>query len=123
MIEEIDSLQKIKILFFAKPHVGLVKHVEGVSSEEAKLRIIKVLERLRVGKYKVVEYEEPERTDIVAELVYNGSKLTIWFVLLERGDVGCVIEIRVYHKMEESAEADEYLSLLSSRLDEFTAGV
>lgn len=121
MIEEIDSLQKAKMVFFAKPHVGLVKHIEGITLDEAKERIRGVLEDLQTGEYKVIEEageEVDKRADVIAYLVYKNSKLKLWITITERGDVGCVIEARVYHEMDESAEADEYLSLLSRIIDD-----
>ena len=119
MIEEIDSLQKIKILFFAKPHVGLVRHVEGVNIEEAKKRISKILKDLQINQYKIVEEvdESEKRVDVVAFFKYKGSELKLWMTVTEKSDVGCVIEIKIYHKMEESAEADEYLSIFSGKMD------
>ncbi len=48
-----------------------------------------------------------KRIDVVAFLTYKGSELRLWIAVTERMDVGCVIEAKIYHKMDESAEADE----------------
>ena len=122
MMEEVDSLQKVKMVFFAKPHVGLVKHVEGMYVDEVKETIGRILEDTHVDGYKVIEEEGSEkRVDVVASLTHRGSELRLWITITERSDVGCVIEIKVYHRMEESAEADEYLALLSQMIDEKVA--
>lgn len=122
MIDGIDSLQKIKVVFFAKPHVGLVKHVEGVGLEHVKEEVRRMLEDMQISRYKVIEAELDKRVDVVAHLTYKGSALKLWITLTERSDVGCVIEVKTYHEYEESAEADEYLSLLSKVIDERIAG-
>ena len=121
-MEEVDSLQKVKMIFFAKPHVGLVKHVEGVYVNEVREAIGRILEDTCVGGYRVIEERGSERrVDVVASLTYRGSELRLWITITERSDVGCIIEIKVYHGMEESAEADEYLTLLSQMIDEKVA--
>jgi len=117
MIEDVDSLQKVKMLFFAKPHVGLVKHIEGVDLEKVKEVLSNVLDIIQINWHKFVE-GTGGRIDLVGFIDYKGANLRLWITVIERSDVGCVIETRVYHVLEESAKADEFLSHLSKTIDE-----
>jgi hypothetical protein len=48
--------------------------------------------------------------------VAEGEGMELWVVVSEQPAVGTKVELRLYHIVEESALADEYLASLSARL-------
>jgi hypothetical protein len=46
-----------------------------------------------------------------------GEGMELWIAASEKQGVGCKLELRLFHAIEESAEADEYLARLSKSIN------
>ncbi|MEN3048547.1 MAG: hypothetical protein ABDH63_07200 [Candidatus Caldarchaeales archaeon] len=96
--------------FFAKPHVGTVKHFDGVTLEELEGALRDVI--CTAGLRFEMEIEEHEWKPVLNALVDLGDGLQCWLRAEEHQDSGCLIEAKVYHPLELSAQADERLTQL-----------
>ena len=102
--------------FSARPHVGVVTHVEGLDPPAVVARVRGVLKDVGLHAEEAVEEEvRGQRLFNVAAAVPEGEGMELWFVVSEKPVVGCKLEIRLYHVIEESALADEYLASFAQR--------
>lgn len=93
-----------------RPHVGVVTHKEGLGVPAAGARLGALLVERGLSHEDAVE-------DIAGLPVYNalavvpaGTGMTMWLIASEVRDVGCKVEMRIFHKLDEGAPADEYLA-------------
>ncbi len=96
--------------FFTMDHVGVVRHIEGIGLEKVEAAVRAMLGGRGVGYQDAVE-ELRGRTVYtnVAELRPGGS-FTLWVSVTLVSPVGVVVDAKLFHRTEESAEADEELS-------------
>ncbi len=99
-----------------RPHVGVVTHFDGLDLAGARARVGRVLEDRGLDHRGTVEGAVWSVVAPVAE----GEGMELWVIATERPDVGCKIELRLVHALEESARADEYLAELSGELSHDT---
>lgn len=102
--------------FSARPHVGVVTHLEGLDPPAVVARVRVVLEDVGLHAEETVEEVRGQRLFNLAAPVPVGEGMELWLVVNEQPGVGCKVEIRLYHVIEESALADEYLASLAQRL-------
>ncbi|MEM2237358.1 MAG: hypothetical protein QXR26_04075 [Candidatus Caldarchaeum sp.] len=102
--------------FFHKPHVGTVKSIEGITVLRLAETLHNILKSLNMDYEYSVENDGNRYTlDFVASFRQR-SPMQLWIYAYE-SYIGCVVEIKVYHELELSAEADEVLSRLVDRID------
>lgn len=106
----------IEQTFAGRPHVGAVTHFEGLDLPAVAARVRGALERLHLRYQDAVEDADGRRVYNALALVPAGGGMELWVAAGERQGVGCQIEVRLFHSLEESAQADEYLAELVSRL-------
>lgn len=112
-----DSLSKeAQSRFFAEDHVGVVRHFEGVDLDLFVRTVRGVLASEGV-KFR----ESKERVDDI--LVYtnvgeldSNRALTFWITITEVRGVGSVLDAKVIHPTDYSAEADERLAAFVDKL-------
>jgi hypothetical protein len=107
---------RLKTRFGGRPHVGVVTHFDGLDVPAAVARIRAVAAALDLPLQGAVEEIEGRRVFSAAAPVRRAGGLEVWLVASEQPAVGCTVEARVFHPIEQSAEADEYLAELSRRL-------
>ncbi|MEM0117378.1 MAG: hypothetical protein QXV32_02925 [Conexivisphaerales archaeon] len=105
---------KTEVAFLGKDHVGSVRHFEGLSLSYFIEATRKELSGLNL------DYKE-EKLALKGRNVYTsvaeaGKGIYIWVKALEL-EAGVVVEIRVVHGTEDSAQADELLSNLLGKIE------
>lgn len=106
----------IEQTFAGRPHVGVVRHFEGLDLPAAAARMRNALERLGLRYQDAVEDAEGRRVFNALAPVPAGGGMELWVAAGERQGIGCQVEIRLFHSLEESAQADEYLAEIARRL-------
>lgn len=99
-------------------HVGAVKHFEAVELSTL-VTVIRDLVAARGLRYqdRVEEIRERLLYNGVAELPSSGD-MNLWILSEERQGVGVLVEAKLFHPTERSAEADEYLAEFFRELEE-----
>lgn len=132
--------QMLERRFAARPHVGVVTHFEGAGVPAVIARVRSVMEELGLRFHGAVEQvperpafgarpaartlpSQPETAHVRQRPVFNalayvpvGQGMELWLAASEQPALGCKLEMRLYHVVEESAEADEYLAAFAARL-------
>lgn len=110
--------QRAQESFFIRDHVGVVRHYEGNDIKDLIAPIRDMLSS-RGAKF------EDEIGQIQGRVVYtnvatfqSGRALTLWLTATEIQGVGTVLDAKLFHETEQSAEADEQLSLLVEELQQ-----
>ncbi len=93
-----------------RPHVGVVTHFDGLDLAGATARLGRLLDGRGLGHDGTVEGRTWSFVTPVAE------DMELWVIATERPDVGCKVELRLFHALDESARADEWLAGLSGEL-------
>lgn len=108
--------REVESMLHGRPHVGAVLHFEGVAVPELAVRLRRVLD----GNGLVHEdaLEEANGTPVFNVLVpiAVGKGMELWLSASEKQDVGCKLELRLFHAIEDSAQADEYLADFRDRV-------
>ena len=102
--------------FGGRPHVGVVTHFDALDVEEMVARLRAVAGACGISLEGMVEEVEGRRLFSAAAPVPGGDGFEIWIVATEQPAVGCKVETRVFHAVEQSAHADEYLAAFAQRL-------
>ncbi len=105
--------------FFARDHVGVVRHFEGVGLERLINPIRSILDS-RGAKFEDSEEQVLGRsvyTNIATFGSPNGP-LTLWLTLTEVRSVGSVLDAKMFHQTEQSAEADEALAIMMDQVQQ-----
>lgn len=107
--------KRVKKRFFAKPHVGVVKHFEGSTLREIQEAFTEILSSKNVFyEFAIEDTNGKHILNYVARLDHG---LHLWMYAEELPDVGCIVEMKVFHALEESAAADEHLTRFVEMLD------
>lgn len=102
--------------FSGRPHVGVVTHFEGLELRGAVARVQGVLAGMGLRVVGAIESVQGRPTFSAAAPVPLGDRMELWIIACEQPDVGARLEVRVFHRLEESAVADEYLTTIAARL-------
>lgn len=99
------------------PYVGVVRHFEGAELS----RVVEAARGLMTSKglrYKdaVEEIKGRELYTNVAQIAKEGE-MNLWIMAEKRTGVGVLIEARMFHLFEFSAEANEYLARFIEELE------
>lgn len=104
--------------FFTLDHVGVVRHFEGVDLQRM-VPVVKAMLHERVARFEDAIEELRGRVTYtnIATLQSDGD-LTLWLKATLMEGVGVVVDAKLFHTTEQSAEADEQLSLFVGELQE-----
>jgi hypothetical protein len=100
-----------------RPHVGVVMHFEGVDVPALAARLREILADHGLHHEDAVEETNGAAVFNAAAPVPAGDGMELWLSASEKQDVGCKLEMRVFHSIEDSARADEYLARFSERVN------
>lgn len=102
--------------FFTLDHVGVVRHLEGMDLEG----LVPCLKEVLSGRSPKSEesIEEVRGLKVYTNVSENlkGGNLTLWVKATQVEGVGVVVDAKLFHSTDESAEADEELSDLMNEL-------
>ncbi len=102
--------------FSGRTHVGAVTHLEGWDVPRAGALVRTALESLGLGVESVADEQDGLPVFHAAAPVAVGQGMELWIVVSEKPQVGCTLEMRVFHVLEDAALADEYLAGVAGRL-------
>lgn len=104
--------------FFTLDHVGVVRHFEGVEMPP-----VQSLVRTMLGERGAAFEDSLE--ELRGRVVYTniatlqaGGELTLWLKATLFEGVGVVVDAKLFHSTEQSAEADELLSRFVGELQD-----
>ncbi|MDG6911217.1 MAG: hypothetical protein JRN18_02590 [Nitrososphaerota archaeon] len=104
--------------FFTLDHVGVVRHFEGAELQRVQSAVRSMLDERGSGYEDALEERRGRKVYTnVASLRQEGG-LTLWVSATLVEPVGVVVEAKLFHSTEQSAEADEQLSLFVNGLQE-----
>lgn len=104
--------------FSARPHVGVVTHFEGWDVSRTGAFARAVLEASGLHVEDAIEDVRGQPVFNAVAPVPSGDGMELWLIASEKASVGCKLEIRLFHVMEDAALADEYLAGLAGRLEQ-----
>jgi hypothetical protein len=102
--------------FGGRPHVGVVTHFEGLDAAATAARLEAAARAAGLALEGAMEAVAGRRVFNATAAVPARDGLELWLSAREQPAVGCTVEARVYHALEQSALADEYLAAFSRRL-------
>lgn len=102
--------------FSGRVHVGAVTHFDGWDVARAGALVEQTLRALGLAAETVTEEEAGLPVFHAAAPVAVGEGMELWIVVGEKPQVGCTLEMRVFHALDDAALADEYLAGLAGRL-------
>jgi hypothetical protein len=100
-----------------RPHVGVVMHFEGMDVPALAARLRGLLDAGGLHHEDAVEETNGAPVFNAVAPIAAGDGLELWLSASEKQGVGCKLEMRVYHSIEDSARADEYLACFSDRVN------
>ena len=100
--------------FFTLDHVGVVRHLEGVDLQGIMPRVRSIVAAHGGPVEEAVE--ELRGLPVYTAIAPLGNKMTVWFKVTHFAGVGVVVEAKLFHSTEDSAQADEQLSILMDEL-------
>lgn len=100
-----------------RPHVGAVVHFEGTGVLALSARLRRLLDA--EGLTREDAFEEAGGAPVFNAVapIDAGGGLELWLSASEKPGVGCKLEMRVFHAIEDSARADEYLAAFRERMN------
>lgn len=102
--------------FSGRVHVGAVTHFDGWDVARAGALVEKTLQELGLAAETALDDDQGKPVFHAAAPVAVGEGMELWIVVGEKPQVGCTLELRVFHVLEDAALADEYLAGLAGRL-------
>lgn len=100
-----------------RPHVGVVVHFEGMDVPALAARLRGLLDDNGLPHQEAVEETKGAPVFNAVAPVAAGDGMELWLSASEKQGVGCKLEMRVFHSIEDSARADEYLARFSERVN------
>ena len=100
-----------------RPHVGVVMHFEGLEVPTLAARLQKLLDDQGLSHREALEEANGAPVFNAVASVAVGEGMELWIAASEKQGVGCKLELRLFHAIEESAEADEYLARFSETVN------
>jgi hypothetical protein len=104
--------------FSARPHVGVATHFEGWDVPRTAAHVRAALEAAGLRVEDAIENIQGQPVYNAVALVAGGEGMELWLIVSEKASVGCKLETRIFHVMEDAALADEYLAGLAGRLEQ-----
>ncbi|MCS7118170.1 MAG: hypothetical protein NZ957_05250 [Thaumarchaeota archaeon] len=101
--------------FFAKPHVASVRHFEGLTIVDVRDALSKFMNTQEIRCELAIE--EYEGREVLNALVPLEEGITCWVRAEDLKELGCLVEVKIYHELEMSALADERLTNLMVLLE------
>jgi len=102
--------------FSGRTHVGVVSHLEGWDVPRSSALVLTALQGLGLAVESVADEQDGLPVFHAAAPVTVGEGMELWIVVTEKPRVGCQLELRLFHVLEEAALADEYLARLAGQL-------
>jgi hypothetical protein len=106
----------IEVRLRGRPHVGAVMHFEGAGVPELAARLRQVLDDNGLRDEGVFEETNGAPVFNAVVPIAAGEGMELWLSASEKQGVGCKLELRLFHAIEDSAEADEYLARFRERV-------
>ncbi len=103
--------------FFTLDHVGVVRHFEGVDLNNV---VSSLGEMVDAQGGKLERMTEDLRGRLVHTCIvelWRGESLTLWLTATQVEGVGVVVDAKIFHPTEQTAQADEELSRLMGELE------
>ena len=100
-----------------QPHVGAVMHFEGADVAGLAARLRHLLHASGLGHEEAVEEANGAPVFNAVAAVAVGEGMRLWLCASEKPGVGCKLELRLFHVLEDSAQADEYLAHFRERVN------
>jgi hypothetical protein len=100
-----------------RPHVGAVVHFEGVGVPELAARLCHVLDDHGLRHEHAREEANGGPVFNAIAPVSAGEGMELWLCASEKQGVGSKLELRLFHAIDESAQADEYLARFREHLN------
>ena len=104
--------------FFTLDHVGVVRHFEGVELQRVQSAVRTMLDKRGSGYEDALEERRGKMVYTNVASIRPEGGLTLWVSATLVEPVGVVVEAKLFHTTEQSAEADEQLSLFINELQE-----
>lgn len=102
--------------FFTLDHVGVVRHFEGMELKGVTPQLKSIL-AAHGGKTEDA-LEELRGLPVYTAISALSSGMTIWVKATQVGGVGVVVDAKLFHSTDQSAEADELLTRLVDEIQE-----
>jgi len=106
--------------FFTLDHVGVVRHFEGVELQSVMPQVKSIL-AVHGGQTEDA-LEEIRGMAVYTAIAALRNGLTVWVKATQVGGVGVVVDAKLFHSTDQSAEADELLTRLVDELQERVLG-
>lgn len=104
--------------FFTLDHVGVVRHFEGVDLQRV-VPLVRAMLDERGAKFEDAIEELRGRVSYTSiGSLQSGDELTLWLKATLVEGVGVVVDAKLFHSTEQSAQADEQLSRFIGELQE-----
>jgi hypothetical protein len=100
-----------------QPHVGAVVHFEGIDVAGLATRLRHLLDDSGLGHEAAFEEANGAPMFNAVAAVAVGEGMRLWLCASEKPGVGCKLELRLFHTLEDSAQADEYLTRFRERMN------
>ena len=100
-----------------RPHVGVVVHFEGLDVPALAARLRRLLDGDGLPREEALEEADGVSVFNAIASIAAGEGMELWLSASDKQDVGCKLEMRVFHSVEDSAQADEYLARFSGRVN------
>lgn len=100
--------------FFALDHVGVVRHFEGVDLQAIVPRLKSMLGR--EGGPVEDAVEQVRGLPVYTAIAPLKDGMTAWFKVTHFEGVGVVVDAKLFHSTDQSAEADELLARFLGQL-------
>ena len=102
--------------FFTLDHVGVVRHFEGVEMRHVRSAVRSMLDERGSGYEDALEERRGRVVYTNVASIRPEGSLTMWLSATLVEPVGVVVDAKLFHSTEQSAEADEQLSLFVNEL-------
>ena len=100
-----------------RPHVGVVMHFEGVDVPALAARLRRALDDDGLAREDAIEDADGDPVFNAVAPVAAGEGMELWLCASGKQGVGSKLELRLFHALEDSAQADEYLARFSGRVN------
>lgn len=107
-VDRVSLAARAEERFFTLDHVGVVRHFEGVDLEGIIPRVKAAI--ARNGGPVEDAVEELRGLPVYTAIAPLKNGMTIWVKATHFAGVGVVVDAKLFHSTEQSAEADEMLS-------------
>jgi len=100
----------VEFRFISSPHVGVVRHFEGLDLPGFVRTFARLMDDLGLRPERAVEDVKGKEVFNAVAKILVGEGMDLWIWAAEEQAVGVKVEMRLFHALEESAQADEHLA-------------